>query len=1658
MNRQTPPAAVSQRPAVLIEALEPRIAPAGLLNESKFTSVAVGGTLLLDASGAPGTYQGLTTGSGGGSGSYLLYLTSGRALVYTTDLNGNGVLDPGEITGISLGKDSLGHDPALIIFSNINGDIVTNLQGTSGSTLTDSDHNANNGRDGQLLTDTNIASITLRTLTAADIDPTLPGNTVAARLALTGFSINGNIIAGGNINGVTIDTSGISQLTTKFNGSQGDQLFTGAIPTIDGIYTGTAANNLAFHFTQNNPFSTPQVEGILQPFHAPAQEHGGDILNVAGSSASTIFSIGVLATGDGGANARGGNLSDISMHGAVGGYELIAGNGGQGASGGQGGSILGFNDFGTVTGEALLHTGDGGTGLLGTGGAGGIATFATTNIAATVNVIMGRGGDGFTGGGNGASFTSADFVTPETAIPIGSKFIGTWHNLGDVGSTHPIIAADGTLSYAPEAINFNGIFDPGVTGTPDNFGDGIFTTNSNPDQVVVVFGDGAGGLIDAAGNFNGAANATVNLKVPGITHPVVTVGDFNGDGRPDIAVASGDPHSFNGIYVFLNQIGTTLDPINSSNFTHSIVGDHPFSAAMQTALPTLADQGFYQTSGAVTALAAGDYNGDGITDIAYVQVVTVENTTFPQRQIVGVLLGDPVFNAATGKPLLNTQSGKLVGSGYFYANTAASKAAPSLLDDGPLPTNAINFLQATSTTAGNVPNPTTGLPTSSEIFIYAGQGDNHFRQYAVQAGLAPGSLALAGANVGLGQVDTNRALGITNISLVDANLEQFTLQDVNDDGNADVVVLTKTPANFLITFKGAGLAGTETIASNPNALSDNSGIFLGVNTTGIALTSLALDTTGVYDGVGVLFESGNGPGIAEDLLRTTAGAPSFYANAGSQIAGRTVAVPTPLQDLSVETIDTFYVTVPTLPTPANGFTSANLHPDTGYGVLLPESSSFMYTDLAIFTGPDLAPGGTPGTLLVSDLRYETANGYFVRGGNGGNSTAGVGGSGGVIGGTTSSLGSGMGALTVIFPISNTYAGQVFLQGGNGGNGTNGGGIGGDITGIAVSYAPGNDGQTSDVELAAGNGGNGIGGDGGRGGNLSLLSIESGSFFSAGNAGNGLHGGQGGSITGNGAGVFDTATATVQLITGIGGEGALAGGAGGNISGWDTQFIDFIGSGNAGGSSLSYTTGAGGGAAGGDGGNGGSILNSSPDQSQNNLSGPLTLLTGAGGNGLAGGNGGAINTFINHGTNQSAVPTELTVITGNGGIGVSTVGGTGGAITNFTSNATGLANLVTEDFFGIGRVIAGDGGASFGGTGGIGGTLTHVVATATSTPLVVAAGAGGDGLTIGGAGGAVLDSTINSAALQIGKMLVVGGKGGNATAAQPTDIFLPGDLDTTDLAHTILAFGNARGQAGNGGDISNVTQPVGAQTAVDLIAGNGGSTPNASTALTPNSGVGTGGSVTGVTLTGTVGAISRDTTLGAITNPPIQAYALTDQNGATTTLPISTIIDLLADPNSTIGSFNDTAGPSTLFGMSTISGNVGIIAGAAGTVRNAQPAVNGVNGDVTNITAGSFMSIVAGSVTNVAPVRVLAGLTVTNSDGVLGADKSPTTPFTPNGQLDYFTSSTASTPVTNLQPGYSLVGTAADGTALSGDGAIFASTIQQTVGTQIRGPRVFPVMT
>ena len=1060
------------RSPIFFEALEPRIAPAGLLNESKFTSVVVGGTVLLDASGGPNDFQGLSTGFGTNSGTYLLYLVTGKALIYTSDLNGDGILEPGEITGISLGVDSLGRAPSLILFSDVHGDIVTNLEPGHGvSALSDSDNNASNGRDGRILLDTSIANITLRTVTAADLDSSIAGDTVANRLGLTSFSIYGNIYCGGDFGGLTIDTSGSSLLAAKFNGTTGVQLYLGSTPQIGTIDTGTAANGQLFHFTEQ---SSNNVEGILLAAPPPAGQHGGDISDIAAASTSTVFSIGGLDTGEGGPGARGGNISDVTLHGDTGSYELIAGDGGSGATGAQGGSIVNFNDLGTVTGQVILHTGAGGTGTINGGGAGGTATFATTSIAATVDVLLGNGGNGFTTGGAGSGLSAGVFSSPEGGLAIGSKFVGTWHDLGDVGNTHPNDTSGS--SYSPEVINFN---DPSffsnpaaavASGVADTYGDGVFST-STPGQVVVVFGDGEGGLNDNSGSFNVQGSESVILHVPGIVNPVFTVGDFNGDGRPDIAVASADPNNFAGVYVFLDQIGTAADPINSHNFSKNPLGDHPFSNAIQSAIPSFTNfLPVFTGPGAVLALAAGDFNGDGITDIAFVQeVTTIVAGIGPKEEVVGVLFGEAAHDA-NGNALTNTVNGQVrnAATGLFYGNPADVGAAPTLQIELFTNDSQTPLLRVTSLTSNNAPGTgtTVGSLATPEIIGYGVPGTNQFFELSVDAVSStthqPISAFLDAEAIPLGKVDTDRALGPTHISLTGASLQDFSFVDLNNDGLADAVALTKTPLEFLVTFSGDG-AGDFTIASH---LADNAGIILSVDGSSPQATALAItdaNQTGQFDTFAFLaFPAANfTPVVQEDSL----GAADPFYSGGSGTLLRSFVTGTAFADQTITGLDAFYVDAPT---------AGDLHPVPGYGLISPDSSDPAYADLFLFNdyqiGADIFPSGS---------RPLTENGYLISAGNGGEGTTGTGGDGGAIGAPTLTSASGVGdvsgPLQITFPADVGFQGAAVLVGGSGGEGFLGGGNGGGVEGVVVSYAAGTTVLHSRVALLAGNAGNSIAG-------------------------------------------------------------------------------------------------------------------------------------------------------------------------------------------------------------------------------------------------------------------------------------------------------------------------------------------------------------------------------------------------------------------------------------------------------------------------------------------------------------------------------------------------------------------------------------------------------
>jgi hypothetical protein len=1469
----------------MIEPLEARIAPAALLDAPVFRTATAGGSLLLKAG------EVLTTGSGSG-GSYLLYVQAGQVLVHTTDLNGNDSVDFNEITGLSVGAGA-----RFISFVDIHGDIVTDLN--PDGTLSDS------GK-GDIVLDNNIASITLRSPSATDFTAT--ANQTSTQLALdhlavSSYSIFGNIYAGGGLgiandstSGLLIDPSGAALQTQDFLPTSS---ITGNAPTIGSIYVGTAVSGHAFtfgstgSFTLNSTGNQQDIHGNLLAFVPASGENGASVYNVRAAAAAEPFDINTIQAGNGGFNGAGGNLVNIALQGDdSGSYKLIAGNAGTGTTGQNGGSIVNFSESGAIVSEVLLQSGNGGTGLVGAGGNGGNISFnqaSPIKINAHFQTVLGNGGDGYTKGGNGGGISTQQFVTPEGKVTTPLDLVSTTHGIGTIGRT--------------QSFDFNG----------DGFSDVVFST-TNPDQVVVAFGNQSSGLFgldDSTNKLNSDPTQYIFLNAPAHVTNIV-VGDFNGDGHPDIAVASGNS-SFAGIEVFLSQYNPQ---------THAFIG---FSDPLFTPLPTL--DGFGAQT--VTNLVSGDFSGDGIVGLA-------ATVTYP-APLGTVLL------------FLNGEADSLHpgGTGWFWANTAKTTLAtvPYTLFPG---FGAGSTLYATA--LKQFPPKAPGvLPGAGHDVVIGTSVGSTFASIASDAGgQTPGGAAINSSAVSYGSVDTNEQIG--EEAFVPLNSLSLTItQDSVTPANADIVVLSSNPADFLAVLQGNGTGGFG-IASGTG---DNAGLFFGGSETpkAIVATSTVVGGNLIYSNAAVLEY-----GSPDNLILNFAINDTSFGPFGDASTWVTI---TPAAGTGTEVAFDSYVPHPVaLPTVANSGPGA-------FGFLTGNPlQTFPPDDQAIAISQP-----NPG-LPFTEAAFKTA-GYYFTAGNGGNSQSGTGGAGGSFGNTLTITGTGLnvtgtGSLSFLYPADPTFEGTTILTAGNGGNGFNNAGNGGNLVGISMTYSTSVTTLTGDATLTAGHGGQSLTGAGGTGGSLGQLFIISGSSFTAGAGGIGTIGGSGGSILGNTTPDLLTVEVsnvnpTIMATAGTGAIGITGGGNGGRITNFANEF--------PGGTLLNYMAGNGGDAVSGSGGQGGSLVNDTPSSLLNDFFGDIFLRAGNGGNGLHGGTGGAITSFQELAT-TSDVPTSFTLLSGFGGNGTQGGGGAGGNISNIAVDGVGTSVFLTTPV-NYNRVIAGAGGSSAGAGGGAGGSLATIntASVATVGVDVAAAGAGGSGLTFGGAGGTDISIVMDAgSSLGTGKILLIAGDGGASFSAKPASNTPQG---------IAAAIGGVNGPGGTGGGITGFTQPTNVNADVDIIAGNGGATINhgvaAGNATTDNSGQ--GGSVTNVTVAGSIGNIDPTVAIKSYNN----------------------ILTGVAGVNKTIQDFVDN----TLLNLAApaitdATGNVGLIAGAAGRVAGTTPgslvsSANGINGSVTNVHASNIMSMIAGNVDQVDLIQKLTDYGVTVAGGIVGAFKAVADP-------------------------------------------------------------------
>jgi hypothetical protein len=269
----------------------------------------------------------------------------------------------------------------------------------------------------------------------------------------------------------------------------------------------------------------------------------------------------------------------------------------------------------------------------------GIADLATVNAGNsqdghTVSVLIGLAGGGFANqrvagvGNNPLSLATGDFNNDGHADIVAANF-GKYPS--DGGSVSLVLGrGNGTFKTA---VNFPAGDFPDFVAAADFNGDG------NQDLAVADFGTnvGIGGISILLGNGNGSFAAPVKIG-PNVDNVFqVLTGDFNRDGKADIAFSSratvdsvavllGNGNGSFGasktvaapFFVFtftsgdFNQDGILDVAIEEGGVIETLLGDGQGNFVSQGVF----DEGEAAFFSAIQTLAVGDFNGDGFQDIA----------------------------------------------------------------------------------------------------------------------------------------------------------------------------------------------------------------------------------------------------------------------------------------------------------------------------------------------------------------------------------------------------------------------------------------------------------------------------------------------------------------------------------------------------------------------------------------------------------------------------------------------------------------------------------------------------------------------------------------------------------------------------------------------------------------------------------------------------------------------------------------------------------------------------------------------------------------------------------------------------------------------------------------------------------------------------------
>ncbi|HEU5340294.1 beta strand repeat-containing protein [Edaphobacter sp.] len=403
------------------------------------------------------------------------------------------------------------------------------------------------------------------------------------------------------------------------------------------------------------------------------------------------------------------------------------------------------------------------------------------------------------------------------------------------GSTSPVTVGNGPDGVAAGDFNGDGLIDLAVL-------------NGNKKTISILIGDGAGGF-----TASGTTYATGNSPV------AIVATDFNGDGKLDLAVA------------------------NSADGTISILlgnGDGTFKNQAVYTLPNLLLVGTTPT-----ALAVGDFNGDGIPDIAVAGSILVGTVDIMQGDGTGAFSAPFLLSAAVGNGPSSIVVGDFNGDGKldFAVTNKSSNSISVMLGGG----NGTTFNQATGSPIS------TGSSTSPAALVAADLNGDGKRDLAV-------------VESGKNRIDIFKGKGDGTFTLQPSSLAtgssptSIVSGDFNSDGKIDLAAgntISKTLGMFLgngdLTFQSQTTAG---VGSNP--IVGASADFNGDGTSDLVVANNGSSTVNIFlnemtDTASALLSGVSVPGGGTHNVDSVyAGDTNFSASTSNTVALTGTNIPT----------------------------------------------------------------------------------------------------------------------------------------------------------------------------------------------------------------------------------------------------------------------------------------------------------------------------------------------------------------------------------------------------------------------------------------------------------------------------------------------------------------------------------------------------------------------------------------------------------------------------------------------------------------------------------------------------------------------------------------------------------------------------------------------